>query len=55
MTDIAKECDRMNHHPCWTNEYNKLEIILFTHDKGEITELDFRLAQIIDNKLIGFQ
>ena len=55
MTCIAKECDLMNHHPFWTNEYNKLEIILFTHDKGTITELDFKLAQIIDNKLIDLR
>ena len=55
MTDIAKECDRMNHHPCWTNEYNKLEIILFTHDKGTITELDLELAQIIDKKLVDLK
>jgi|TARA_B100000768_G_scaffold177760_1_gene192428 4a-hydroxytetrahydrobiopterin dehydratase len=51
MKDIAKECDILNHHPCWTNEYNKLEIILFTHDKGTITELDFKLAQLIDKKM----
>ena len=55
MKDIAIISEEINHHPTWTNTYNKLEIILFTHDKGEITELDFRLAQIIDNKLIGFQ
>ena len=55
MTCIAKECDLMNHHPCWTNEYNKLEIILFTHDKGTITELDLELAQIIDKKLVDLK
>jgi 4a-hydroxytetrahydrobiopterin dehydratase len=54
MKVIANECDRLNHHPLWTNEYNRLEIILFTHDKGSITELDFKLAQIIDEKLIDF-
>ncbi len=52
MKVIAKECDLLNHHPCWTNEYNKLEITLFTHDKGTITELDLKLAQIIDKRLI---
>ena len=54
MIEIAKECDRLNPHPLWTNEYNRLEIILFTHDKGSITELDFKLAEIIDKKLIDF-
>ncbi|MDA7708302.1 4a-hydroxytetrahydrobiopterin dehydratase [Flavobacteriaceae bacterium] len=55
MIEIAKECDRLNHHPLWTNEYNRLEIILFTHDKGSITELDFKLAEIIDKKLINLK
>ena len=55
MKEIAKECDRLNHHPLWTNEYNRLEIILFTHDKGSITELDFKLAEIIDKKLIDLE
>ena len=55
MADIAKECDMINHHPRWTNEYNRLEIILFTHDKGAITELDLELAQIIDKKLVDLK
>jgi 4a-hydroxytetrahydrobiopterin dehydratase len=55
MKEIAKECELLNHHPLWTNEYNKLEIILFTHDKGKITELDLELAQIIDKKLIDLK
>ncbi|MDB4819722.1 4a-hydroxytetrahydrobiopterin dehydratase [Flavobacteriaceae bacterium] len=53
MKEIAKECELLNHHPLWTNEYNKLEVILFTHDQGKITELDFKLARIIDQKLIN--
>ena len=55
MKEVAKECDLLNHHPLWTNEYNRLEIILFTHDKGSITELDFKLARIIDQKLIDLK
>ena len=53
MKEIAKECELLNHHPLWTNEYNKLEVILYTRDKGKITELDFKLARIIDQKLIN--
>ena len=55
MKEIAKECELLNHHPLWTIEYNKLEVILFTHDKGSITELDFKLAEIIDKKLINLK
>lgn len=48
MNRIAFECESLNHHPEWTNVYNVLEIKLTTHDSGGVTELDFKLAQIID-------
>ena len=51
MQEIAIKSEILNHHPLWTNDYNKLEIKLYTHDKGRITELDFKLAKIIDDKL----
>lgn len=51
MNIIAIESEKFNHHPIWTNEYNKLDIKLFTHDKGKITDLDFKLAKVIDDLL----
>jgi 4a-hydroxytetrahydrobiopterin dehydratase len=54
MKEIAVHSELLNHHPLWTNNYNKLEIKLYTHDKGKITKLDFMLAKIIDDKLIKF-
>ncbi len=48
MTKIAFEAEKMNHHPEWTNVYNRLSIRLSTHDAGGITELDLELAKIID-------
>lgn len=52
MTKVALIAEKMNHHPLWTNVYNKLEISLSTHDKGDIvTEKDRKLAAEID-KLI---
>ena len=51
MKAIAIESEKLNHHPLWTNEYNKLDIKLFTHDKGKITDLDFKLAKVIDKLL----
>ena len=51
MQEIAIQSEILKHHPLWTNDYNKLEIKLYTHDKGRITELDFKLAKIIDDKL----
>ena len=47
MTKIAFECEVQNHHPEWTNVYNRLQIRLNTHDAGGITERDFKLAHEI--------
>lgn len=49
MTQAALICERMNHHPTWTNTYNKVEVALSTHDAGNIvTEKDRSLAQALD-------
>jgi len=49
MTRVALIAEKMNHHPEWKNVYNKVEIILSTHDKGNIiTEKDRILAKAID-------
>ena len=49
MTRVALIAEKMNHHPEWKNVYNKVEIILSTHDKGNIvTEKDRVLAKAID-------
>lgn len=49
MTRVALEAEKMNHHPTWTNTYNKVEIILSTHDAGNtVTEKDHKLAKKID-------
>ncbi|MBK8845328.1 MAG: 4a-hydroxytetrahydrobiopterin dehydratase [Bacteroidetes bacterium] len=50
MTRVAFEAEAMNHHPEWTNVYNKVTIKLSTHDAGNmITEKDRMLAQRIDS------
>lgn len=43
--------DEIDHHPIVTIGYNSLEVELWTHDKGGITALDFRLATFIDEFL----
>lgn len=48
MSKVAEVCEKMNHHPKWTNNYNQLLICLETHDQSAVTELDFELAQKID-------
>jgi len=49
MTRVALAAEKMDHHPKWTNEYNKVEIWLNTHDAGDVvTDKDKKLAKIID-------
>ncbi len=49
MTRVALEAEKMDHHPRWTNVYNKVEIWLNTHSEGDVvTEKDRKLAKKID-------
>lgn len=48
MSDVAAEADRMDHHPEWSNVYNKVSIRLTTHDSGGLTRRDVSLARFID-------
>jgi 4a-hydroxytetrahydrobiopterin dehydratase len=49
MTRVALAAEKMDHHPLWTNIYNKVEIWLNTHDAGDIiTDKDRKLAEKID-------
>ena len=49
MAKVAIVAEKMNHHPTWTNTYNKVDFELSTHDKGDIvTALDRKLANEID-------
>jgi len=52
MTEVASLAEAHNHHPWWSNEYNKVEIRLSTHDAGNtVTEKDHKLAAAIDELL----
>ncbi|MEP7263928.1 MAG: 4a-hydroxytetrahydrobiopterin dehydratase [Bacteroidota bacterium] len=49
MTRVALIAEKMNHHPEWSNVYNKVSIHLNTHDAGDIvTDKDRKLAAAID-------
>jgi len=48
MTEIALAAEKHNHHPEWSNVYNKVEITWSTHDAGGLTELDITLARACD-------
>ncbi|MBK7223921.1 MAG: 4a-hydroxytetrahydrobiopterin dehydratase [Saprospiraceae bacterium] len=50
MTEVAIECEKLNHHPRWTNVWNTIDIELNTHSAGNIvTELDHKLAKKIES------
>jgi 4a-hydroxytetrahydrobiopterin dehydratase len=50
MTRVAFAAEKMDHHPLWTNVYNKVEIWLNTHDAGDIvTDKDRKLSETIDS------
>lgn len=49
MTAIALEAEKMDHHPDWSNSYNKLSIALVTHSANGITQNDFDMANKIDS------
>lgn len=52
MTRVAIEAEKMNHHPLWTNVWNRVEIWLSTHDAGDIvTDKDRKLSEKIDKLL----
>lgn len=48
MAAVAVAAERQNHHPDWSNSYNRVEIRLSSHDAGGLTARDFKLARRID-------
>lgn len=48
ITAAAPRIDELDHHPEWTNVYNRVDVRLTSHDVGDVTERDVRLAAILD-------
>ena len=48
MTKVAEVAEAMDHHPEWSNVYNRVEVLLTTHECGGVTERDVILAQAMD-------
>ncbi len=48
MTQAAFVAEKMNHHPEWSNVYNRVTVTLTTHDAGGLTDLDLTLAKKMD-------
>ena len=49
MVKVGIWAEKLNHHPEWDNVYKTVNVLLTTHDKGTITNLDVTLAQKMDD------
>ncbi|XP_008012677.3 pterin-4-alpha-carbinolamine dehydratase 2 isoform X2 [Chlorocebus sabaeus] len=53
MSRVALQAEKMNHHPEWFNVYNKVQITLTSHDCGELTKKDVKLAKFIEKAAVS--
>ena len=53
MAKVALAAEKLNHHPEWRNVYNRVEVVLTTHDAGGLTALDLRMAERMDALAAG--
>jgi 4a-hydroxytetrahydrobiopterin dehydratase len=49
MTRVALLAEKMDHHPEWSNVYNKLDVTLSTHDAGGVTDKDVKMAKAMED------
>jgi len=49
MTRAALKAEQLDHHPEWSNVYNRVEVLLTTHDAGGVTALDVTFARFLDS------
>lgn len=54
MAQVALAAERMNHHPEWSNVYDRVTVTLTTHDAGGLSTNDAELARFIDQAFAAF-
>jgi 4a-hydroxytetrahydrobiopterin dehydratase len=54
MSRVALLAEKLDHHPEWSNVYNRVEVLLSTHDADGVTELDLAMARFMDEIAPGF-
>jgi 4a-hydroxytetrahydrobiopterin dehydratase len=53
MTRVALLAEKLDHHPEWSNVYNRVEVLLATHDADGVSELDVAMARFMDTAFSG--
>jgi 4a-hydroxytetrahydrobiopterin dehydratase len=53
MARVALKAEALDHHPEWTNVYNRVHVLLTTHDAGGLTHKDVTLARFMDDAASG--
>jgi len=53
MTQVAMHAENMNHHPEWSNVWNKVDVALVTHDVDGLSELDFKMIKRMEQLISG--
>ena len=54
MTEVAFDAEKIDHHPDWTNVYNKVDVTLSTHDQNKVTSKDLSLAEIMEKTFVKY-
>ena len=53
MTRVALFAEKLDHHPEWFNVYNRVDVILTTHDADGVTALDIQLARFMEKAAVA--